>query len=70
MSLFIPAGTNYRLPRLEFRYGFAASAARYVDATLQPDAGKLLRVCSLAAGIGTGAAMTVVSLAVLQMVAG
>ncbi len=70
MSLFSPTEIDHPLQFAEFSKSFAAAALQYVAAAKQQDAGKLLRLSSLAAGVGTGAAMTVVSLALLQIVGG
>ena len=53
-----------------FGKGFAAAAMQYVAAMKQEEAGKLYRVSSALAGVGTGAAITVMSLALLQIIGG
>ena len=70
MSLFSPAAFHHPQQLAEFGKGITAAAVQYVAAAKQQDAGKLWRFSNLAAGIRTGAAMTAMSLALLQLIGG
>ena len=50
--------------------GFAAAAIQYITAAKQQDTGTFATVSNIATGVGTGAAMTMISLALLQIVGG
>ena len=69
MSLFSPAAFHHPQQLADFGKGITA-AMHYVVAAKQQDAGDLWRFSDLAAGVRTGAAMTVVSLALLQLLGG
>ena len=70
MSIFTSTNMDDPIRFAAFGKGFAAAAMQYVATMKQEDAGKLYRVSSALAGVGTGAAITVMSLALLQIIGG
>ncbi len=70
MSILSSTTIDHPAQLAEFSKGFAAVAVQYIAASQQEDAGKLSRWSRTLAGVGTGAMMTVMSLALLQLIGG
>ncbi len=70
MNFFSPFSIDHPAQIADLSKGFAAAAIQYITMAKQQDAGTFATVSNIVMGIGTGAAMTMTSLALLQIVGG
>ena len=65
-----PTNIDHSAQFADLSKGFGAAAIQYITAAKQQDTGKIPAVSNILAGVGTGATITAVSLAMLRIIGG